>query len=225
MADKRFVVSGNAAEQVVIWLSWADKDYIAARRLLLNAYLPQGAGLANTALEKYFKTMLMLSGKRIPRSHDISAIHNSLCGLFGHLKDLNRAFLAVLAKAYALRYPDSLLPGFSVSLAQPKLVVELDRTVHRVRAGIGLRRDSGKAVETGMDLAIKRGEPDLTDLNCCFGNADRRAVFEALSKGYEMRILENGDILEAFYQVVACPDDSQFPLEGLLPGTEKVPDK
>jgi HEPN domain-containing protein len=79
------VASATPAERILLWLGWADKDYVAARRLLLNAYLPQGAALGNTALEKYLKTLLMILGKKVPRSHDVVA----LLRIPG---DVNRAF-------------------------------------------------------------------------------------------------------------------------------------
>ncbi|HUX65780.1 MAG TPA: hypothetical protein VMV42_01405 [archaeon] len=49
---------GDRARLVLEWLSWADNDYIAARLLLRRRLLSQGAALANTALEKYFKALV-----------------------------------------------------------------------------------------------------------------------------------------------------------------------
>ena len=106
--ESRCVAAARPAELILLWLGWADKDYVAARRLLLNAYLPQGAAMANTALEKYFKTLLMFVGKEIPRSHDIVFLRESILASFPNLKDVDGNFLKVLGKAYRLRYPDNL---------------------------------------------------------------------------------------------------------------------
>jgi HEPN domain-containing protein len=209
---------GKPAEKILLWLGWADKDYIASRRLLLKAYLPQGAALANTAIEKYFKALLLLAGRKVSRSHDISALHGYLLPLFPNLQEVNRTYLSVLGKAYQLRYFDTLKPGFSVSLAQAKLLVELDRTVHRIRQGFRFKHSSGKPVRVGIDLLAKTGEPDLVEGNCYFGNVDRQKVFEQFPHCYEMRVQPGESVLEIYYQATAVPDDGNFPLEGLIPG-------
>jgi hypothetical protein len=51
-------------DSIANWLRWADDDHIAARQLLLDYLLVQGAALANTAIEKYFKT-IFLGAKRL----------------------------------------------------------------------------------------------------------------------------------------------------------------
>ena len=213
-------VAGKPAEKVVTWLGWADKDYVASRRLLLKAYLPQGAALANTALEKYFKTLLLLAGEKVPKVHDISALHEQLITVFPKLPEVNRTYLALLGKAYELRYPDALKPGFSVSLSQAKTLTELDRTVYQIRRGFKFNRSSGRAVELWMDARIAEGAPDLIEANCYFGNADRPKVFEQFPHYYEMRVVSEDDILEVYYEAVAAPDDGLFPLEGLIPGRQ-----
>lgn len=49
------VLIGIENDSVANWLRWADNDYIAARQLLLDNLLVQGAALADTAIEKYFE--------------------------------------------------------------------------------------------------------------------------------------------------------------------------
>ncbi|MFL6351792.1 MAG: HEPN domain-containing protein [Bryobacteraceae bacterium] len=120
------VTSAAPAERILLWLGWADKDYAAARRLLLNAYLVQGAVLGNTALEKYLKTLFIMLGKKVPRSHDVVALHESLLKHLPNLEEISVNFLKVLCKAYRLRYPDDLQIEFSLSLEQPKILTELD---------------------------------------------------------------------------------------------------
>jgi HEPN domain-containing protein len=212
--------AGIPAEKVLMWLSWADKDYVASRRLLLKAYLPQGAALANTALEKYFKSMLLLAGEEVPRSHDVSALHGRLVTNFPGLQEVNRTYLELLGKAYRLRYPDALEPGFSVSLSQAKTLTELDRTVHRIRQGFKFKHSAGRPVQTALDDLLVRADPDLIEGNCYFGNTDRRKVFGQYPNGYEMRVLSADSILEAYYEAVAVPDDGLFRLEGLIPGRQ-----
>jgi HEPN domain-containing protein len=141
------VASATPAERILLWLGWADKDYVAARRLLLNAYLAQGAALGHTALEKYLKTLFMILGKKVPRSHNVVALQESLHKDFPNLEEVTVNFLKVLCKAYRLRYPDDLEVEFSLSLEQPKILTELDRTVHLIRRGFRFSRLSGKPMD------------------------------------------------------------------------------
>lgn len=210
------VAADRHAELILVWLGWADKDYVAARRLLLNAYLPQGAALANTALEKYLKTLLLLVGHKIPRSHDIVSLCEFLASPLPSLNTVDGNFLKLLSKAYRLRYPDNLEIGFSISLAQPKLLVELDKTVHHIRKGFKFERSSGRPIQTWIDRLIETSDLDLLDKNCYFSNAQRAAVFNQLPNFYEMRVVAEENILEAYYQA-NIPDDEDFPLDGLRP--------
>src|SRR4051794_26397796 len=92
------VASAAPAERILLWLGWADKDYVAARRLLLNAYLAQGAALGNTALEKYLKTLFMILGKKVPRSHNIVALQRFLLAYFPNLREVELNFLKCSAR-------------------------------------------------------------------------------------------------------------------------------
>ncbi len=68
----------NSNEKIVDWLRWADDDYIAARQLLLGDLLVQGAALANTAIEKYFKTILLIKKRSATKVHDIPRLFQEL---------------------------------------------------------------------------------------------------------------------------------------------------
>jgi hypothetical protein len=54
----------------VEYLNLAFKDYIAARMLLNNNMLLQGAGLASSAIEKYLKAYALFAGKPLRRHLD-----------------------------------------------------------------------------------------------------------------------------------------------------------
>ena len=49
--------SGKDAEKTLMWLRWADTDYLAARLTLPAGLLVQGAALSDTAIEKYLKSL------------------------------------------------------------------------------------------------------------------------------------------------------------------------
>ena len=89
--------SGAHGIQVSQWLSWADEDYLAARALLLHAYLRQGAALANTAIEKYLKAALVARKATFRNTHDVKALYD-LLARSGQTTPVNAAFLTDVAK-------------------------------------------------------------------------------------------------------------------------------
>src|SRR5690242_8412486 len=138
--------SGKDARLALIWLGWADNDYIAARSLLLGNLLIQGAALSNAAVEKYLKTLHVVQSLPNPRGHNVSSLYKNL-KTSGMDLGLDAQYLALLVKAYRLRYPDDLEIGFNIVLAQTKMLVELDATVHRIRKGFVLQK-AGKRIVT-----------------------------------------------------------------------------
>src|SRR5437868_2164489 len=94
------------------FLNIAYKDYLASR-VLINAHLlVQGAVLASTAIEKYFKAVLAFRGQEsrghLKRAH-INAAKNYDARL---ARVLNDDFLVLLQRAYSLRYLDDLEVDF-----------------------------------------------------------------------------------------------------------------
>jgi HEPN domain-containing protein len=85
----------NSAEKIVDWINWADTDYIAARQLLLGNLLVPGAALSNTAIEKYFKTILLI--KKVPnrKVHHIPKLFQ-LLKRNGIILNLNEDYLDLL---------------------------------------------------------------------------------------------------------------------------------
>src|ERR1700675_161412 len=119
--------TGRTAQDAAQWLRWADQDYLAARNLLLHGLVVQGCGPATTAIEKYLKTVLLMKSIGFPRGnrgHNVVLLYEKLMSA-GLDLGLNLGFLALLVKAYGLRYPDDLKPGFNIVLEQTKIIAEL----------------------------------------------------------------------------------------------------
>ena len=209
--------AGERAELTSTWLSWADADYISAQHLLLNDLLVQGANLSNTAIEKYFKTILVLAGSPFQKVHDV-------CTLCQKLRQteisprVNQEYLAVLVKAYELRYPD-LDPGYNIYLNRTKLLFALDETVYEVRKCFKLARRVGEAT-TRIDLCLKERNKLLLEKNCFFGGYDRKQLFAEESTCYELRVVGTNRVQEATYRVPSIPDDGIFNIKALDPGTD-----
>jgi HEPN domain-containing protein len=208
--------SQNTAMSAIQWVTWADNDYISARQLLLNNLLVQGAAFSNTAIEKYFKAIFIIKGLKVPRTHNIMNLFQTLKGVTA-LK-LNEEYLNLLFKLYRLRYPDDLEVGYNIAINKPKLLVELDYTVETVRSGFDFKEQSKKEVTTALDQRKKDGDPSLTTDNCYFDKADRNELFARNSANYEFRVLDNGTFLEAYYESAGVPDDNKFDVIGLKPG-------
>jgi HEPN domain-containing protein len=205
--------AGLTAASVPIWLGWADRDYVSSRTLLLGGFLVQGSGLANTAVEKYLKAIFAVKNLKIPRTHDVVSL-NSLLMQDGVSLALKPDFLKLLVRAYKLRYPDDLKPGFNVSLAKAKVLTELDTTVFEIRKGFDIRRD-GQKVTTALDSLIRSGDSGLISLNCAFGTAARAEIFDKPTTCYDMRVLGDSQIIEAYYEAGPIPDDREFLAETL----------
>ncbi len=200
---------------VTKWLGWADNDYLAARSLLLDHFIVQGAVLSNTAIEKYLKTALLVKGKELPRKHDVPKLYEILTN---GKKDLgiNEAYLNLLFKCYKMRYPDDLKTGFNIGLVEIRMLVELDSTVYKIRKEFSFQPD-GKPVKTRIDSLLESKDDNLLRDNCYFGTTDRKELFGRCTHCYEMRVIEPSDILEVAYQTTGVDDDGKFDSIGLRP--------
>ncbi len=207
----RKLVPNTGVHIIVDWLRWADEDYIAARQLLLSNLLKQGAGLSNTAIEKYFKTIFLIKKLPFRKNHDIP-------DLFKQLKEngislnLNPDYLALLFKLYKLRYPDDLNTGLSVGIDRTRLLTELDFSVFEVRKwfnSFSPREPIGNTIE---DLSARK-DTRLLEKNCYFGSANREALFAEDSSRFAMRVLEPDDLTWAEYETFGVPDTRNFKIK------------
>ena len=213
--------TGRAAVNAAQWVRWADQDYVSARSLLLNARLVQGAGLSNTAVEKYLKAVLALKGLGFARGasgHDVDQLYGKL-DVGGMDLGIDTGFLKLLVKAYRLRYPDDLEPGFNVVLPQMTILAELDATVHNIRKGFHF--DSGRGPrDLTLEALTKEKCEHLLKFNCVFGSAARGDLFAGATHVYAIRVLDDSAIMEVEYEAQAV-DDRNFDREALKPGPAK----
>jgi HEPN domain-containing protein len=209
------------AELVLKWIGWADNDYVAARLLLRQGLLTQGAILANTALEKYMKSISIALNINIPRScHDITKLYSPIIEEIPRLKTLNEEFLGLLFKTYQLRYPDGLKAGFNIVLNNVSLLAELDKSVFEIKKGLRVERASKKIVTTIFDMWKEAAWDGLVGDNCYFGTTNRAELFNRTSTYYEFRFFSSGNIMEITYRS-KIQDDGKFMHEGIR---AKTPD-
>jgi HEPN domain-containing protein len=111
----------------------AYNDYIAARVLLNKNYTLQGAILASTAIEKYFKTLIALHETKVPRTH-----MNEFERLEPHIGDIgyeiliqkiDRRLINILGDCYKFRYYDNIEQLTTIGFFENQFLGELDGTV------------------------------------------------------------------------------------------------
>ena len=158
------------------FLNLAYSDCLAAR-VLLNADLPiQGAILASTAVEKYFKALLAFRGNE-SHGHLRKAHVNAATNFDARLaKLLNRDFLELLKRAYLLRYRDKLAKDFNLVIASREFLAELDYTCVMMQESFRLKVN-GQQVALQHHTDRERKDPRLWENNCALKEKIRRQDF------------------------------------------------
>jgi HEPN domain-containing protein len=208
--------AGKQAAKTLMWIRWAEADYLGARLLLLIDLLVQGSALSNTAIEKYLKAVCCQSGMKIPHDHEVDKLYNAIKSQpTKHELDLNVDYLKLLSKAYKLRYPDDLKDGFNISLNQAKLIAQLDRSVQEITKRFRIA-DAGKPVLMVLDEAKQNNDVRYLDRNVAVDPAKASALFSNQSRCYDLRN-HRDSILEAHYKTASVKDDLVFDTPGWAP--------
>lgn len=205
----------QSATRAIQWLAWADQDYLAARSLLLTGSLIQGAGLSDTAVEKYLKAIQIFRGHSTPHTHDVVRLYE-LTKDAGTIATLNENYLRALVKAYKLRYPDDLEIGFTLTIAQSQWLAELDDCVHALRAPFRFEKKDGSRALTVFDFLLKNGDTRLTDRNAAFGFYERSEHFAGITQCYDLLVLGEELIIYRAYES-KVEDTGHFDGIGLNP--------
>lgn len=218
-AGRRVIkVTGKEARMLLHWLTWADADYLAARRLLTDGLLLQGAALANTAIEKYLKALLSLHGEKVVRVHDPLLIYRKVkeCG---SSLELDEKFLELLGKSYRMRYPDDIEDGYNLVLSQALLLDALDRTVKSISDRVVVGNLDG-AVERKLDLLVEQKAPQLCSLNTALGSITKDALLSQPSQVFECRFLL-GNYMGAEY-ITERIEDNSFGREAFIQKSDRT---
>lgn len=204
------------AKKIIEFLDIAFKDYIAARVLLLQALLPQGAVLASTAVEKYFKAILAFRGNE---SHGhLKAAQFNAVKHFDQLLGarINDQFVSLLQKCYQLRYVDNLAPDFNLIIAQREFLAELDWTAVMIDASFHLKRGD-QEFTSSLDRAKKDGDGRLMEENFVFSGAHKQEFIAAAPQScYAVRNRPDG-LLQATFAITPRSNDGQFLRPAFVP--------
>ena len=183
------------------FLKNAYDDYLASRALLNHNLILQGAILANTSIEKYFKAILMFKGDTIKHTHSIKnflpSIKNFDISLY---KKLNKEFIHRLDACYSLRYIDTVPENFKITLLKKQTLAELDFTISLVFDKIKIKqknRDENKH-QYQKDKESNRNE--LCENNYLFGALTKDTFLTGIDDVYQFYVDNYKNFIEIKYQ-------------------------
>ena len=199
------------------FLDLAYKDYLAAR-VLLNAHLVvQGAVLASTAIEKYFKAILAFRGNE-SHGHLKKAHFNAAKNFDMRLAAvLNDDFLLLLQKSYSLRYLDDLPNGFNLVIASREFLAELDQTAITMQESFRLSK-GGKNIVLRYHTDKANRDPHLYHDNFLLNGLDKQSFISAEPQlVFEIRQVKSDDRFEVEYLARPTQSDGKFLRAGFMP--------
>ncbi|MBU9194688.1 hypothetical protein KTD33_09085 [Burkholderia gladioli] len=208
-------VKPDHTKKVVQFLGVAFEDYVASRVLLNSGLLSQGAVLASTAIEKYFKAIMASRGME-SHGHLKTAHWNSVRNLDKALYDrIDVDFLRLCKKSYDLRYTDQLAPGFSIVIAQREFLAELDATVAMIEPTFV--RDNGGRETKYQHMSRERDQRLWLNNHVLHGGAKEDWIYAQPQMVQELRQLPGDVLMEVTYLTTKRPDNPSMMRDGILP--------
>lgn len=217
MSRPKLSLTSEFAKKSNEFLSIAYKDYLASR-VLLNAQLPvQGAVLASTAVEKYFKALLALRGNEI-KGHLKRAHFNAVKNFDNKFWSiLNEEFLGLLQKVYSLRYHDTLEKNYNAVIASREFLAELDYTVINIQESLWIKHD-GKKVALMYHRDKNERDHRLCQNNHVLSGLDKQSFISAEPQlVYEVRNCPLRGFIEVSYLAKPIQSDGNFLRPGFAP--------
>jgi len=152
------------------YLRTAYHDYIGARVLLNKGYTLQGMMMASTAIEKYFKSAICVWTGEISKVHmdNFEPLKTKVVemGYSIVFEKIDPQFFDLLAKAYKLRYYDSITEPTTIGCFKNQFLGELDGAVELFELLLILRKGTtDEIVSSPLKMDFQSGNPDLFENN------------------------------------------------------------
>jgi HEPN domain len=210
MAKKARTQSIAEAKSATSFLKDAFADYLAARVLLNNQLPHQGAMMASTALEKYFKAILATRGQRI-HGHLQTAHWNAVGHLHPTLVErLDREFVKLCQKSYSLRYTDDLPNGYNLVIASKEFLAELDVSVALIEKSLRMQQD-GKEMSSNWELRNAAGDKRLLENNhVLLGIGKFEFIYRDAQFVFEVRNDARLGVVQFTYETFGPPKTAGF---------------
>ena len=171
MKKNRIIQVENEEDRINLTLGLirtAYNDYIAARVLLNKNYTLQGIILASTALEKYFKALIVYHSSKIRRIHfdNFKEIKEAVEEIgYGVLIDkIDPLFIEILSNAYPLRYYDNIKKETSIGFFKNQFLGELDAAVYWFDFTVNITDEKGTGFSP-LKRDYQNKNPDLLENN------------------------------------------------------------
>jgi HEPN domain-containing protein len=146
----------------------AYNDYIASRVLLNKNYTLQGVILASTAVEKYFKALILTHSGKIKTVHfdkfDVIKKAVEEIGYEVIINKMDPRFIEILTKIYPLRYYDNIKSPTSVGFFKNQFLGELDQAIYWFDKAIILSDKKGTTLSP-VKRDFQNKNPDLLENN------------------------------------------------------------
>jgi len=182
------------------FLDLALDDYRAARLLLRQGLIAQGATIAATAVEKELKAVLALKEVFTKKKHLDPSLLALAIKHFPQLKGaISEDFIKFLGKAFNLRYASIDGAGFNIVINQHRTLIELDVTVLTIDSGLRLSAN-GKPHPTPLQAALDARDPLLIEDNVPLKSVTFQEISNRYNKMLELRVGANLQTLSASYE-------------------------
>jgi hypothetical protein len=165
-------------------------DYIAARFLLNNRFVIQGLTLASTAVEKYWKALIVFNSKNREKYHYHFDNLEKLKDLLSKncpdlIQKFDPVFLNVLENAFKIRYHDRLKKTIFIGIYLNQVIAELDFTIDLLEKEI--LQTQGE-VTTHYQRAIRNNDRNLYDNNYILSQQTKKDFMEKPDSGFLINI-------------------------------------
>lgn len=214
-------IKSRLHNQVVNHLNLANEDYLAARLLLIQGMLPQGAMFASTSVEKYIKAVLATKGVKV-NSHLETKLLNTLRREFHEIYinlDIDTDFVKFLSKCYHLRYALVDSPSFSIVINQYRTLIALDTLIKNVDSCFYSQRNDQLATQYKTPYSYLLAERDsrLMELNVALGGISLQSILNMNNKVYELKIGKQCSGFMATYETIGVNITDSFCKKPNLP--------
>lgn len=161
------------------------RDYIAARFLLNNKFIIQGLTLASMALEKYLKSLIVLTSKEKEKYNyhldNIEKLKNILARNYHDVtRKFDPVFLNILEKVYKIRYYDNLKEPLFIGFYLNQFIGELDDTIHSLEQLF--------PNTSPYTRAVKNNTHHLYENNFILNKLNKKEFMEKPDTGFSVRI-------------------------------------
>lgn len=171
------------------------RDYIAARFLLNHEFVVQGLTLASTAIEKYLKSIIVITSNYKERYNyhmdNLSKLKTILSKLNHDVTKLfDSVFLEILENVYKIRYYDRIEKPIFIGLYLNQFIGELDQTIDFLENYVMKVQGLTNTI-TPYQRAIRNNDPNLFDNNFVLRKQDKKEFMETPDCGFSISIQIN----------------------------------